>query len=403
MRPTSPGGLSILFLIGFCLGLAGARFWLHRAELSQGRYLLRPGYPPLVYAPDSREGPRIDAASFVLLEATTGTVLYAKDEHVRRAPASTTKIMTALIALEKGRLRDLVTVSRQAGWTPGSSAGLRARDRLPLGELLQGLMLVSGNDAALAIAEHVGGSEAAFVALMNSKAREFGAFNTQFRNPHGLPSIGHLTTAYDLALITRYALQQTDFSRLVRTRDEELVWAEGERRAPISNTNRLLWSFSGADGVKTGTTSEAGHCLVASATRDGRRLIAVVLRSPDRWRDAANLLEYGFNAFRLMVLADEGRPVASIRVAGGSKRAVNLIPRSRLAIVCRQSKENLIKLVKVLPSEPVRAPIHPGRILGRLAVLYGGEEVDGVDLLPETKVPRIHWWRRIFGRSHGQD
>lgn len=389
--------LPFLLIVGLCLGLAGARLYQSRLSESGGGFLIRPGFPPLVYVPDCTSGPRIHAASAILLEATTGTILYAHNEHVRRAPASTTKIMTAVVALEKGNLRSLVTVGRYASWTPGSSVGLRPQDRLPLSELLQGLMLCSGNDASVAIAEHVAGSERAFVDLMNRKAREFGALNTSFRNPHGLPAVGHFTTAFDLALMTRYALQKPAFARLVRTREEELDWAEGERKAAISNTNRLLWSFAGADGVKTGTTSEAGHCLVASATRDGRQLIAVVLRSGDRWGDAASLLEYGFNAFRLLVLAEEGRPVAKIRVLHGTAPSVALVPRRRLAVVCRIGQENLVKLVSTVPKEPLPSPVRPGRILGRLAVLFGGEEVEGVDLLPLTGVGRRRWWHKLRG------
>ena len=178
-----------LLTLGLCLGLIGMR--LHQSGLLRktGGFLIRPGYPPLVYIPDAQTGPAIYAASAVLLEATTGTILYAHNEHIRRAPASTTKIMTALVALTRGNLRSLVTVGRNASWTPGSSAGLRGGDRLSLGELLQGLMLVSGNDASVAIAEHVAGSESEFVALMNRQAREFGAFHTNFRNPHGLSAL----------------------------------------------------------------------------------------------------------------------------------------------------------------------------------------------------------------------
>ena len=381
------------FAFGLAIGLAG--WHLHRRALETGAgFLIRPGYPPLVYVPEAQQGPSLSAASAVLLEATTGTILYARNEHVRRAPASTTKIMTALIALERGDLRSLVTVGPRAGATPGSSVGLRPGDRLSLGELLQGLMLSSGNDAGVAIAEHVAGSEEAFVRLMNIRARDFGAFHTSFRNPHGLPAPGHYTTAFDLALITRYALQNPAFARLVRTREEELQWAAGERRLALANTNRLLWSFAGADGVKTGTTSEAGHCLVASATRDGRRLIAVVLRSADRWRDAAALLEYGFNAFHLVVLAEEGKSVARVRVAGGRSASVALVPRARLAIVCPRGKEELVRLHASLPAEPVPAPIRPTQILGRLTVTYDGEEVDGVDLLPEEGVEKRKWWER---------
>lgn len=386
------------FLVfGLCLGLIGMR--LHQSSQSRktGGFMIRPGYPPLVYVPDSQTGPAIYAASAILLEATTGAILYAHNEHVRRAPASTTKIMTALVALIAGDLRSLVTVGQKAGWTPGSSAGLRPGDRLSLSELLQGLMLVSGNDASVAVAEHVAGSESGFVALMNRQAKEFGAFNTNFRNPHGLSALGHYTTAFDLALITRYALQYPQFARLVRTRQEDLEWAEGERRAPIANTNRLLWSFAGADGVKTGTTSEAGHCLVASATRDGRQLIAVILRSGDRWGDAAALLDYGFRTFRLLILAEEGRPYATLPVTRGEAPMVALTPRHRLAVVCRQGEENLVRLEAVLPRRPLKAPLHPGQALGRLTAVYAGQEIEGVDLLPGRAVRRRTWWQRLWG------
>ncbi|MGE5529010.1 MAG: D-alanyl-D-alanine carboxypeptidase family protein [Patescibacteria group bacterium] len=373
--------LAGLILLGLCLGWAAARLCHQRPWPSSG-YLIRPGFPRLVYVPDSQTGPRLSAASAVLLEAATSTILYAHDEHVRRAPASTTKIMTALVALEKGNLRSIVTIGAEAGATPGSSARLHAGERLTLGELLQGLMLCSGNDAAVAIAEHIGGSIGGFAALMNRRAAEFGAFDTHFRNPHGLSAIGHYTTAYDLALITRYALQHPAFARLVRTREEELSRAFEERQESIANTNRLLWSFAGADGVKTGTTSEAGHCLVASATRDGRQLVAVVLRSHDRWRDAAALLEYGFSDFRLLTLAEEGKAVTTARLAGRGGGRVALVPRRRLAVVCRRGQEAQVRTVRILPRAPLDGPLRPGMAVGRVAVFYGEAEIDAVDLLP---------------------
>ena len=209
--------MGFFILLGLCGGLIGARLHYGRAIGTGPGYLIHPGYPPLVYVPDAHTGPRLRAASAVLMEATTGTILYAHNEHVRRAPASTTKVMTALVALSRGDLRSLVTVSRRAASMPGSSAGLRAGDRLSLGELLQGLMLCSGNDASVAIAEHIAGSEQAFAELMNGQAREFGAFNTHFRNSNGLPALGHYTTAFDLALMTRYALRNPSFARIVRT------------------------------------------------------------------------------------------------------------------------------------------------------------------------------------------
>ena len=381
-----------LALLGFALCVTGAQIRQERLTESGGGYLLREEYPPLLYVPESQTGPEIYAASAVVLEAANGTILYAHNEHVRRAPASTTKIMTGLVALLLGDARSLVEVGSWASWTPGSSIGLRKGDQISLGELLQGLMLRSGNDAGVAIAEHISGTENGFVSQMNRLCRQFGALNTHFRNPHGLPAAGHYTTAYDLALITRYALQNKEFARLVRTRDEELEWAGEHQTEPISNTNRLLWSFPGADGVKTGTTSEAGPCLVASATRGGRQLIVVVLKSADRWHDASALLEYGFKSFRVMRLADETENIAYTRIVNGSVPGLRIQPRRELAVVCRRGCEILIRL-KTEWQKSVQAPVRAGQILGRLTALYDGEEIDGVDLIAKRRVEKKTRWR----------
>ncbi len=238
--------------------------------------------------------PKVEAEAAVLMVAGTQRILYAINPDAIMYPASTTKIITALTALEKGKAESVVTISGSAAVCDGSSLELKPGDRLRLRDLLYGMMLVSGNDAAEAVAEHIAGSVPAFVALMNAKAQQLGAANTHFSNPHGLPDpANHYTTAKDLAVITSQALQNPEFRKIVATRDYAVPLLN---RPPlqISNTNKLLKSYPGADGVKTGYTEAAGDCLVASARRGSVTLVVVLLNDDERWTDASNLLDYGF-------------------------------------------------------------------------------------------------------------
>lgn len=243
--------------------------------------------------------PRIAAKAALLMEARTGSVLFEQRAYLRRPPASTTKILTALVALRQAQLTRVLPVSPRAAQTPGSSAHIVAGERYRLGELLKGLLLRSGNDAAMAIAEGLAGGVDRFVLAMNTEASRVGALASHFVNPHGLHQEDHFVTAYDLALITREALKDPRFGRLTASPVASFA-AEGRPPRTIYNTNQLLGTYEGAIGVKTGTTSAAGKCLVAAAERKGFRLIAVVLGSPDRFAEARRLLDYGFKSFRLV-------------------------------------------------------------------------------------------------------
>lgn len=244
----------------------------------------------------------VTAASALLVDGDSGEIMYARAAHERRAPASLTKVMTAVVVLERGKLTDQAIVSPRAREAGGHAMGLRAGQRLSVRDLLSALLVLSANDAAVALAEHVGGSVAGFADLMNAKAQDLGMQDTHFRNPHGMDAPDHYSTAYDLAILTRYALQHPVFAQTVRARQTVITLKGPARRrgrpavmARVLRThNRLLTGFEGADGVKTGFTNEAGRCIVASAQREGRRLIAVLLNDPRRWEDAASLLEYGF-------------------------------------------------------------------------------------------------------------
>ncbi len=238
--------------------------------------------------------PTISASSAIMIEAQTGNILFDKNALEIRAPASTTKILTALLAIEHGNLDMPVRVGKKADLTSESSIYLNENDLISLNNLVHGALIKSGNDACVAIAEALAPSEEEFVGLMNLKAKAIGAQATNFRNTNGLPQEAHLTTAYDLAIITRYALCNPVFREIVQKKSYELRWLNPSRRITIKNTNKLLWLYPYATGVKTGTTAKAGKCLVASAKYADRELIVVLLNSPNRFGDAQRLFEYGF-------------------------------------------------------------------------------------------------------------
>ena len=243
--------------------------------------------------------PAIKSETAFLMVAGTKQVLFDKDGHKIMYPASTTKIMTLITALKHGNLNDTVVVSPAAANVEGSSMDLQRLDRLSLRELLFGLMLVSGNDAAHAVAEHVGGgSYKKFIGWMNEEAERIGALRTHFSNPHGLPDpVNHFTTAYDLALITAEGFRTPGFEDFVSTPYHTAKFLNRAQGMSMVNTNRLLLTYQGANGVKTGTTNAAGRCLVSSARRGDVLLIAVVLNGGDTvFRDSALLLDYGFRA-----------------------------------------------------------------------------------------------------------
>ncbi|HBT47806.1 MAG TPA: D-alanyl-D-alanine carboxypeptidase [Peptococcaceae bacterium] len=334
------------------------------------------------------EEPLISAPWAALMEARTGQFLYTKNAHAERPPASTTKVLTAILALELGRLDAEVTVSEYAATTPGASIDLVAGTTWRLEALIKGALMNSGNDATVAIAEHLAGSEETFAWMMNRKSRLLGAFRSHFVNPNGLPADGHYSTAHDLAVMSRYALQHPVFRRIVATLEDEINGYPDQQRL-LYNTNRLLTSYPGADGVKTGTTEEAGHCLVASATREGRQLIAVVLRSWDRYEDAGRLLDYGFTAFHLEQV-EAGQRVGTVYVPNGRAQELPVVSAADVAwSVPVEDMEELEK--RVLLPRTVKAPVNKGQVLGTIQFLYRGEEVASAPLVAAGKIRAESW------------
>lgn len=329
--------------------------------------------------------PAINARSACVIDFETGTVLYEKNAYVKRPMASTTKIMTAIIAIENCPLDARVPISGRAAGMGGSVMGLRAGSTVKMEDLLYGLMLSSGNDAAVAIAEYCAGSAEDFVNMMNEKAREIGAYETNFANPHGLDAEGHYTTAYDLAKITRYALQNPVFNRIVSTRE---YYFEGRQ---LTNTNEMLELYEGADGVKTGYTGQAGRCLVTSATRNNIRLISVVLFCDSksmRAQSSMKILDYAFQNFSYVKLLDSGKIMGQVPV----KRARNteIIPagvaKDVKAMLRNQEIDSLSTRVSLIPE--IQAPVRKGTILGTVSVFKGDEIIGESPLIAMESAER---------------
>jgi len=296
--------------------------------------------------------------------------------------------MTALLAIETANLKDRVTISRKAALVEGSSMYLRAGEIFTISDLLYGALMKSGNDACVAIAEHIGGDTGKFADLMNMKALALGAVNTHFSNPHGLPDDDHYSCAYDLALITRYALNNHIFSEIVSTRVKEIERPMQDWDMKLHNTNKLLWRYLWADGVKTGTTNAAGQCLISSASKGNRQLIAVVLRSGNRWNESVKLFEYGFDKYEYRQVAVAGEEYYRYRVQDGDSDYVSLVYGSDLGIqVPVYESKSLVKKVSI-NYYPI-APLKKGQVLGQVTYIVNGSYAGTVDLVTSTDVKRV--------------
>lgn len=324
------------------------------------------------------KAPNIAAQGAILIDFESGRTLWGKNADAPMAMASTTKIMTAVLALEMGNLSDTVTVSRRAAEAPKVKMYLSTGEKISLETLLYALMLQSSNDAAVAIAEHIGGTVEAFCQMMTDKAGEVGALDTVFESPNGLDVGDHHSTAYDMAQITRYALQNDAFVKLINTR--EYTGKSDKRTYHIINKNRLLTEFAGANGVKSGFTGKAGYCFIGSAVREDLWLISVVLASgwgsvgrEQKWVDTKRVLSYGFDNFAVETV-----------VTAGDNAGVILIKRSKTPLVyalydetlklplSAAEKEGLLLDVRI-PGE-LRAPVTAGDVVGVCDVYIGGEK-----------------------------
>ena len=335
----------------------------------------------------------VSAENAIVMDAATGRVLFEKRADEQSLIASTTKIMTALVVCEQCNVLDRIRIPKEAVGIEGSSMYLREGEVLTIQELLYGLMLQSGNDAAVALAIYCGGTVEGFAEMMNDKARQLGLGDTHFVNPHGLDNPGHYSTARDLAKLAAYAMENPIFSRTVSTKTVKL----GQRS--LTNHNKLLWRVEGADGVKTGFTKAAGRILVSSAVRDGRRLVCVTINAPDDWNDHKALLEDGFSRYQIQTLVRAGDVLGTVDVLGGDQASAHLVAADDFEYPLAEGEQVSILLP---PPGFVYAPVAWGQEAGYAHILVDGAAVGKVPLLYGETVekeaePEPSLWEKLFG------
>ena len=359
-------------------------------------------------APQPNLDLKIDARAAILLEPSTGEMVFTKNPDQQLPPASVTKLMVMLLVLEavdRGDVQwtDIVTASPEACKMGGSQIWLEPGEQMTVAELLKAVCIVSANDASYALGEHLAGSEENFIALMNKRAKELGLKNTNFVNTTGLDpdggGTGNLTSARDMALLAREVIQYPAVFRWSG------VWIDSLRNGKsfLRNTNKLVRFYRGCDGLKTGFTAKAGFCLVATAKRDGVRLIAVVMNSPTsdtRAKDVSKLFNYGFTRFKAVQVYRGGEVVGQVKVFRGKELQVAaVVPRELAAVLHREAKGDIMKTVQL--NRVADAPVHQGQKIGQVLLTIDGKSCGQVDLVAAAEVKRATffeiWWQ-IFRR-----
>lgn len=345
---------------------------------------------------NSKGEPIINSPAAVLYDRKYNRVLYNKNMNERRANASTTKILTAIVAYENGDLRDNVIVSQRAANIGGSTIRLRKGDEISLNDLLQGLLICSGNDAAVAIAEHIGGSVEDFCEMMNKKAKEIGAFDTNFMTPHGLDVQNHYSTAYDLAIMADYLLNIKYLADIVASSKANIKINNYTRT--ISTTNEMLSIYNGANGVKTGYTGDAGRCLVTSVTKDNWQLISVMLgcnTKKQRTVESTRLLNYGFNSFKFIDLCKNMEKEIKIQVYKSSKKEYLIKFEAEFIQPVTEKELESLKFEYKL-KDNLRAPVIKGDEIGEIYIYINEQVIKTLPIVMNIEISRKTPWQYIF-------
>ena len=353
-----------------------------------------------VTASNVSELPKTNSRRYIVYDRISKSMIIGKNEDIKSAMASTTKIMTTIVILEKADLNEKVTVSAKAGGTGGSRLGLKRGDKASVRDLLYGLMLRSGNDAAVALAEHVGGSVKEFAELMNEKAAELGLTNTHFVTPHGLDDANHYTTALELAKLTDYAMDNETFAKIVGTKSTTIYINNQPRQ--INNTNELLGVLNGVVGVKTGFTNNAGRCLVTETKRNNMDIITIVLGADtkkDRTKDSVNLIEYTFSKYKMYNLEEqiieefnkwkninEKRILIIKGKTSNPKLALGAIEKATIPICDNDKIEYSINALT-----EVEAPLEQWNAMGTLTVKLNGEILESIEIVNVNEVQKRDW------------
>ena len=338
----------------------------------------------------------INAKGAVLVEADSMRILWERDSDLPLPMASTTKIMTCIYALEQGDMNEVVTASKRAAAAPKVKMYLQVDEKQTLGDLLHALMLQSSNDAAVAIAEHISGSVERFCQEMTQRAHEIGATSTYFKTPNGLDAPGHMSSPYDLAIITKHAYQNPTFLKIINTPSKAIPSAplEGSKPHHLQNKNRFLHSFEGANGVKTGFTGLAGHCFVGGAKRNGMQLFSVVLASgwgptgnSRKYTDTINLLNYGFDNYHMVQIKEAKDQAGTLPVIMGDHKLVSLAYGESLTLPLTQEEQDQVTVTLKLPQE-IDAPVRAGQTVGKANVYIGEELARTLPIITTASVER---------------
>ncbi|MED4906115.1 D-alanyl-D-alanine carboxypeptidase family protein [Parageobacillus thermoglucosidasius] len=346
-----------------------------------------------------------EAKSAILIERDTGAVLYEKNANEKLPPASMTKIMTMLLimeAIDKGELsyKEKVRASEYAASMGGSQIFLEPGEEMTVDELLRGIAIGSGNDASVALAERIAGSEEAFVEMMNKKAKELGLKNTSFQNATGLPAKGHYSSAHDMAIMARELLKYEDITKYT-SKYEDYLRENTDKKFWLVNTNRLVKFYPGVDGLKTGFTSEAKYCLTATAKKNGMRVIAVVFGAPtpkERNAQITRMLDYAFSQYKTHPVLKRNEVVAHANVSKGKKKTVALVTSEPISVLTKkgQSVNKIEKVIKV--NKNAKAPIKKGDELGVLILKQDGKELLRSPIVAKENVAEASWWD-LFKRT----
>ena len=339
----------------------------------------------------------LSAQSAVLIDARDGRVLYEKDADTPRSMASTTKIMTAVVALESCDVNEIIEIANEAVGVEGSSIYLQKGERMTLLELLYALLLQSANDAAVAIAVGVGGSVGNFADMMNEKAMSLGLTSTHFENPNGLDADGHVTTAHELALLTAYALKNPIFAEIVATYKRKISGPNGTVRLVV-NHNKLLNMYDGCVGVKTGFTKKSGRCLVSAACRESLTLVSVTLSAPDDWRDHTAMLNYGYENYCCEILCDEGGFIEALPVVGGVQDSLLCVNCDYVAATLPRDHGEIS--IDVRLPQMIYAPVSAGDIVGHVTYKCDGKVIGETDIKAAYNIEQIRYkknfWQKVW-------
>lgn len=334
----------------------------------------------------------ISASHAILIECETGRVVYEKAADEQAFMASTTKVMTALVTLERCSLGELAAVPDEAVGIEGSTAYLANGERLTVEDLLYALLLSSGNDAAVTLAVHVAGGVDEFAALMNARAGALGCENTNFVNPNGLPDERHYTTARELAHIAAEAMRLPAFRKIVGTTYHRTE--SGDSSRTFKNKNKVLWQYEGGCGVKTGFTKAAGRCLVFAAERGGMTLVGCVLHAPDMWNDAYTLLDAGFETLSRTLLVDAARPIGDVSVRESEKKRLAVYPICDILYPMRRDGGDEVAW-EIVCADALTAPVRAGETVGSLTLLINGERASSTELIVTQGAARTGLLERL--------